>query len=571
MIFAGTLLLLLTQLECLASYDPGWTAAPTKKGATPSPVVPETAPPIYNGTFAPTFYSSDEADKLDSFFCLDVSQTLCLGISTSVDPVYNPSGLYNLQLKLRTANELKGTDYLKMRWNVDRINGRIQMTNFSSLCVSKYDSSSAVPGAAVLRPCGTTGALETFDLTDFLTNVDELGVIALASNPTQCLTVMACNRLTSEFCNPDSTTIYTSSTFNPDAQRGSYVKFMPCIAKGSPGYESQYWRQALDCAPGCSPYDLATSPKDPCNPACANAACNWDRGACATPNPTPPTFRPSYSPSTHPTTSTPSARPSRGPSKAPTIKPSKSPSTTRPSKSPTNYPSLVPTVSPTTKPSQSPTPRPVVKLGAVDTQSPTSSGPPGFLWFWIWLGILLFLILLVILSACCYACCYRRRRDREAAKKKKEQEQKEKEIDLEQGTKNASWKSLPGTPSSKQTIMPDPSAVPQTTAIVDPAAADNETFVTVPVDEESGNNNPIAEEEKQPEENDDEEEDFRRGAPGMLWAGSLIEEPTTPAEKANRKSMRRQSDRFAKDHLQDALNQRSFTMPPDFFRSPHYA
>lgn len=111
--------------------------------------------------------------------------------------------------------------------------------------------------------------------------------------------------------------------------------------------------------------------------------------------------------------------------------------------------------------------------------------------------------------------------------------------------------------------MPDPSAVPQTTAIVDPAAADNETFVTVPVDEESGNNNPIAEEEKQPEENDDEEEDFRRGAPGMLWAGSLIEEPTTPAEKANRKSMRRQSDRFAKDHLQDALNQRSFTMPPE--------
>ncbi|KAH9261440.1 hypothetical protein BASA81_000084 [Batrachochytrium salamandrivorans] len=391
----------------------------------------------YNGTLAPTLHTTDDL-KLYSYFCLEKQQKLCLGISTDGDPSYNSLTPYQMQVKRREANEAKGTDYQKMRWTVDRTNGRIQLSNFTSLCVAKQFDNALTPAPVVLRPCGTVGRLEKWDLRRFLIDITEQGTITLEGWPNQCLTLMACTRTSLGNCDPNTQVAYPSNLI-PDSEelRGAYLKMMPCVANSF----SQSWRQTLDCALGCSPF---MTQDNICDQECNTALCNWDNNACATKKPTPPTKSPTWAPSKSPTTSAPSLTPSRAPitsfpthsptqhptarpSTAPTLsgpttsptssKPTLSPTTsspsaapsTSPSRSPTATPTFAPSTQPTLLPSKSPTSMPIVAQQLTEQEDSFYTTN-----WWIWL--------LVALAACCmcagagYACHRRKKRQQQADK-----------------------------------------------------------------------------------------------------------------------------------------------------------
>lgn len=413
----------------------------------------------YNGTLAPTLHTTEDL-KLYSYFCLEKQQKLCLGISTEGDPAYNSLTPYQMQVKRREANEAKGTDYQKMRWTVDRTNGRIQLSNFTSLCVAKQFDNALTPAPVVLRPCGTAGRLEKWDLRRFLTDITEQGTITLEGWPNQCLTLMSCSRTPLGNCDPNIQVPYPSNVV-PDSEelRGAYLKMMPCVANSF----AQSWRQTLDCALGCSPF---MTQDNICDQECNTALCNWDNNACATKKPTPPTKSPTWAPSRSPTTSAPSSAPSRAPATsfpthsptlAPTARPSTGPTQSRPtssptssvptsspssskptqspttsspshapstspSRSPTAAPTLLPTAQPTSRPSSSPTSAPVVaqQLTQQEDNFYTTN-------WWIWL--------LVALAACClcggagYAC----RRRRQSKQPQADKFQPVTDADLEAG------------------------------------------------------------------------------------------------------------------------------------------
>lgn len=223
--------------------------------------------------------------KLYSYFCLvkSLNQDLCLGISSSgEDPVYRGSDLYHLQLKPRRNNELKGLDHQKLRWSVDRERGRIRMTNFTDLCLARFSKKSQV----VLRVCEEGSAHQAWELLSFMSNANEEGRIQSKADPSQCLTVMACDRRNQEYCDERSMKPSLSTHFTVDIHRGSFLKMTPCVE----GRASQAFRQTLDCAPGCSPFMIQPSLEgNACDPECANEACGFDGGACTdTPSPTTP-------------------------------------------------------------------------------------------------------------------------------------------------------------------------------------------------------------------------------------------------------------------------------------------
>lgn len=191
------------------------------------------------------------ADKrLYSYICLSAQDKLCLAISTPTAPVYSSTNLYYLQVKLREKIESAGQDYLKTRWSVYPSTGEIQLSNFTSLCVAKRISSSSTPGDVVLRPCKSVGTLGNWDLKGFVANETSGTGLRLVSYGNQCLTLMACNRMANGFCDRTSTIAFSGDTIDADANRGSYMRMMPC----SQNSISQTFTQTIDCAPGCSPF-----------------------------------------------------------------------------------------------------------------------------------------------------------------------------------------------------------------------------------------------------------------------------------------------------------------------------
>ena len=338
--------------------------------------------------------------RLHSYFCLSAAQSLCLGISSDDEPEYDPHRLFHLQVKRRTRAEAKGLDFLRMRWFVDREEGVIQMSNFTSLCAAKASASTRAPGAAVLRPCGTHGELEVFNLNSFMKNVHEEGQIRPRSAPHQCLAIMQCTRVrngNSSFCDPNRANVeFMGEVIDAETQRGSFVKFVPCRS----GAVSQTWRQALDCAPGCSPYMLEGEYASECNPECNNRECNWDNGACNTPAPTRPTKLPASPPITP-------LRPAddADPDPVPTSRPS-SPPTLEPSVSSTFRPS--PASSPPSVPPTSQTHSPTTNLVGLSAPIPASTPQEDFTWLWALLASVLSLL------ACCFfgGCAYQRRQRR---------------------------------------------------------------------------------------------------------------------------------------------------------------
>ena len=546
---------------------------------------------MYNETAAPTLFSVDntpEALKLYSFFCVANQQDLCLGISTAGEPSYNPNGIYRLQVKRRINNELKGLDYEKMRWRVDRVNGIIQMSNFTDLCLAKLTPDNSWPGDVGLRPCGMSGTLETWNLLSFLTNINEQGVIGL-KDPAyqgQCLTVMQCKRAQgTTFCSSSFNQEYTGTTLSDKQLAGTYVKLMPCA-----GLAGQSFRQALDCAPGCSPFMLDLK-NNVCDPACDNAACNWDNGACVTPMPTPPTPRPSTSPTHSPTTSSPTKSPSKSPSHSPSFSPTSSPTTSTPTntpttsiptnsptsspssspsvhptanpttsiptfspsfsptnmptnspttrsptKNPTNFPSNAPSQAPTTSPSHAPSSSPTVSS---PTNSPTQTPSinvtfltvaehsQSFLWLWILLGVL---------GSCCFCfiCFFGWRKKRE--RKEKEAQQKKKGLEFNDIEHNAARSVRPMFPpkTSVPNELPAPRMPPP-----------------IPV-----RRNPTSQAEE------------INNSDGSLNQEEVVnvEIPLSPIEKASdesyfREDGRRHSKRYSQEEIEAAFQAQSSTQP----------
>ncbi len=376
--------------------------------------------------------------KLNSFICLEEEQDLCLGISL-FDDAHNGDNTMKLQVKRRFANLNKGDDFLKLRFTVDRVNGMIYKTNFTNMCVQRDRGQFGEVLDVGLESCPPLDAANKprakFDLGGFLENVNEQGKLYLKSDPTKCLTVMNCRRPKpdADFCAFDHNVPYTGKFFDVDNMKGSYVKFAEC----RDDQPSQVWRQALDCAPGCTPYMLGGE----CDEECRNDACGWDAGSCATPQPTPPTLSPTHSPSTTPTTSVPSVRPSKAPtvtapSEGPNyVSPTESPVVAAPSEQPTVS---TPTNSPTkSNPTKSPSKPPVViNTERGTTSSPTLSAGSGDL---LWLWILLVILAVLIFSCCIFGVFYRRR---EQKKKEEEEERRQNE------NNNKSGKQLDGEPAA---------------------------------------------------------------------------------------------------------------------------
>jgi len=353
-----------------------------------------------------------------SYICLSAENRLCLGLSTQTDPVYDPAKLIHLQLKVREKVEEKGLDYLKTRWTVFGETGQIQLANFTSLCVARRMSATTTPMDTVLRPCGAQAANEEFELSAFFDRSFNDSALRLKAFPDQCLTVMNCDRRTEDFCSYFETKPYTRTTMDPTILRGAFVKFLPCA-----NLTSQVFTQTIDCAPGCSPF-MMEGPDNTCDPACANDACNWDNGACATPAPTPPTFTPTRSPSIAPTT-TPTTSPTTSkPSVSPTTsQPSSSPTSPSPSTSPSVAPSSVrssppsvasepPTLSPTASVTTNTTATPtMVAVDPTATVAPTGSRANqgvssdsgtsvGQSLWWVWLILCIVAVLLLLCAVC---------------------------------------------------------------------------------------------------------------------------------------------------------------------------
>ena len=300
-----------------------------------------------------------------AYICMDAQAMLCLGISTDVVPVYDPSNLIHLQVKLRDRNERRGTDFLKMRWEIDTIGGQIRLASANTLCITKMIGGPSKE--LVLRPCNPSSPspLSKWDIPFSNTNdsdnsTSRSGALALRSNSNQCMTLIRCVSTSEGRCDPSVEQPFSgdSSSFNAPLLSGSFVK----LAKCDYGL-SQELQQVQDCAPGCTSVLLSNQI---CNPQCQNAACNWDNGQCQvlTDEPTAsPTRLKTHSPVIKPTSSPSSSRPSRHPT------------TTRPSKVPTARPSQVPIVSLATHKPTSITSKPTNKVTSTPT-TPTLSQRP---------------------------------------------------------------------------------------------------------------------------------------------------------------------------------------------------
>ena len=364
----------------------------------------------------------DHDVKQFSYVCLEANQEVCLGISPgNSEPSWKPNDIFDVQVKSRRNNEFKGDDYKKTRWDVDFVSQQISLSRFGDLCVTKHPYNNQME----LRPCdGSYGSENLFDLS-FNTNINQAGYLRLKGT-TLCGTVMRCQSGGNSYCSSSSTQVATGVF-----EQGSYVKFRTCwdAENGDPAHKSaQVFRQALDCAVGCTPFLLYGN--DVCDPECQNDACDFDNRQCATPSPTPPTMSPTQNPTTSPTlyptlsptlspTGSPTtATPSTSPTYAPSLRPSTSP-TQYPTANPTTRgPTTSPTLSPSASPTISPTPSPSEAPSAAPTALPRlSASPPGTDLTTTSIVLLsVFLpILLIILAMCCFAVVLRRR-EKEAKK-----------------------------------------------------------------------------------------------------------------------------------------------------------
>jgi hypothetical protein len=318
---------------------------------------PTSASIYYGGTPEPT--TSVEVEKRYSYLCLGKPyEDYCLGISPGdTDPVYDPLNLYHLQLKLRSANEVHQTDYKKTRWTVERTTGKMYLTNFTNLCISRD-----VPGSqeVVLRPCiSANQKLWKWNLTSFINPLEAGGIYGMGTQSDYCLAVQKCILIKGQntldpldaHCDPSVT---QSLPIGGQIRRGSYVKLQKCSTVVNPIANS--FSQRDDCSPGCTytmQHDTSKPPKY-CS-LCGNAKCGFQMNLCKTKPPTPPTLQPTSFPSHHPVSSKPSKQPTVKPSKSPVRTPSQTPTTSFPSLKPTKSPTKIPTSQfPTQAPSISP-------------------------------------------------------------------------------------------------------------------------------------------------------------------------------------------------------------------------
>ena len=345
---------------------------------------------------------------LSSYLCIaaDPASDLCLGIS---DGGLTPNTTLPAQLKSRLSNQASGEDFYKLRYNINDTTGTICVAANPALCLAR--GTRMQTGVFGLN-AELDGVPSRFNVTAFFVDVGATASLVDTST-SLCATVMECvaatkpDAATQTFCKPLSSGAKPASSFAV-MWRGAPLAMMPCSSALA---QAQTWRQALDCAPGCSPFQQR-APK-PCIAACANDACAWQDGACTTESPTLrpslaptlPTTSPSAGPSWAPS-STPSAHPSHAPSRSPSRTPSTSP-TADPSTAPSHAPSQAPSASPSRAPTTSgPTRAPSNATAVVD---PTSGGSGA--------SLMLLLLLLLLIPLCC--CCvflalaaWRRRRRR---------------------------------------------------------------------------------------------------------------------------------------------------------------
>jgi hypothetical protein len=372
-----------------------------------------------------------------SYFCLsaDPQQNLCLGVSSGTAPA---NSSLPMQIKQRLANEATGLDFYKMRFDLNLTSGEMCMAATPSLCVS------TAPRVAtgVLGLGLSSQASSSFNLTSFFNTRGFTG--ALVDERTGfCVTAMKCDALpkpnakTQTFCKQpgiQGAPVVPARSLG-DITHGSFVMLTACDSVKLSA--AQTWVQALDCAPGCSPF-MQQQPS-PCYAACKNAACDWQNLACATESPsaspsqspTPPTQSPTRSPSSTPSetpsrapsetpSGAPSSTPSRSPSETPSHAPSASPSSGKPSFAPTQTPSLAPTQTPSHAPSHSPSELPLA--------APAVCG---------WWCILLIVLAAILLAFCCcglwtaFFAVRERRKLQRLLREREEKEQKEKEKEKE--------------------------------------------------------------------------------------------------------------------------------------------
>lgn len=233
-----------------------------------------------------------------TYLCLDSTESkYCLGISPNGrTPRWNPTDIYQLQVKPRVRNEKKELDFKKTRWDIDVNQGTVRMSNFSSLYIGRK----GLDNHAFLLPDCCNDIY--FNLTEVILN--KRGAIRL-ENTSLCLTVVKCNKGSNDWCDRESR---QPVQLAEEVRGGNYVRFVECSEQLE---VAQYFREDLTCVVNN----------------CSTLA---------------PTFSPSLTPSLTPTFS---------PTFSPTLSPTFSPSLT-PSFSPTKYPTQEPTQEPTKQPTQ---------------------------------------------------------------------------------------------------------------------------------------------------------------------------------------------------------------------------
>ena len=264
-----------------------------------------------------------------SYICLQDNQELCLGISIgNAIPVYGDS--YKLQLKKRDVNDSSPSNLRKISWFFSEDYGYIRSYRYP-LYMRKRSRSGSV---------FVEDKFSVFNISSFKTNINEAGVIKLLDED-ECLTVMQCNLKEGEktkFCNPNTNNPVTRPG---QIKNGAYVRFRPCDYS-----YSQIFRTKLDCAPGCTPFDVENAV---CNSNCNVTTCPIYPHNCSTLTPTlsPLGDTPSPSLTPQPTSSSPVLQ-----SQAPSLSP---------------QPTQQHTVPPTTLQTHNPSPNP-----ETNTPSPTN-------------------------------------------------------------------------------------------------------------------------------------------------------------------------------------------------------
>lgn len=345
-----------------------------------------------------------------SYVCLSANDDLCFGVSSGGVTV---DQAFELQLKFRKNNELKGLDGNKTRWDLNlTTQGQFKSSSNRDYCIQRTGQKNKVQ---IKKGCVSSEVY--FNLTRLNQNKEMSGQIQHLKTKL-CLTVMKCLIIVNNgrrFCDKSINIPERSGVF----QDTSYIKLWPCFFNPTRGnlmdIKAQTFRNRLDCVPGCT---VNMQDNDKCDDACNTPLCDMDNGLCNTQSPTPPTRSPSNNPSVSPTlhpTSIPTVSPSETPTNNPTTStPTKSPTTSPsaiPSQSPTNLPSINPSFRPSNKPSIAPSHSPSKSPSASPTRANTTS--PAILVVAATGSNLLWLLLLLLILCCIPFCFwYRRNKDK---------------------------------------------------------------------------------------------------------------------------------------------------------------